>query len=139
MKWCYDNGVCSEVPTAASAQDLASALLSAFELSAVSLGATNDEIFCILVAEDNLVNQKLAIKMLEKYGHTVEAVENGPLAVDVFKARVLENRPFDIILVRVTSPCPRVPEVNQSSCHGADGCFYADNGRYGGDRVDPRV
>lgn len=139
MKWCYDNGVCSEVPTPASAQDLATALLSAFESSTVSLGATNDEIFCVLVAEDNLVNRKLAIKMLEKYGHTVEAVENGSLAVDAFKARVLENRPFDIILVRMTGPCPWVPEVNQSPGHGADGCLYADYGRYGGDRVDPHV
>jgi len=104
LKWCYDNGVCSEVPTPASAQDLASALLSAFELSTVSLGVANDEIFDILVAEDNLVNQKLAIKILEKYGHTVEAVENGSLAVDAFKARVLENRPFDIILMDVSMP-----------------------------------
>lgn len=107
MKWCYDNGVCSEAPTPASAQDLASALLSAFESSTVSPVVTH-ETFDILVAEDNLVNQKLAVKILEKYGHTVEVVENGSLAVDAFKARVPQNRPFDIILVRVTSLCPRV-------------------------------
>jgi osomolarity two-component system sensor histidine kinase NIK1 len=82
-----------------SAQDLASALISALELSPAA--ATNGVIFDILLAEDNLVNQKLAVKILEKYGHTVEIAENGSLAVDAFKARVQQNRPFDIILVRV--------------------------------------
>ena len=48
---------------------------------------------------DNLVNQKLAVNILEKYGHSVEIVENGSLAVDAFKARVAQNKPFDIILV----------------------------------------
>lgn len=47
-----------------------------------------------------MVNQKLAVKILEKYGHSVEIAENGSLAVDSFKARVGENRPFDVILVR---------------------------------------
>ena len=46
------------------------------------------------------MNQKLAVKILEKYGHTVEIAENGSLAVDAFKGRVAQNKPFDIILVR---------------------------------------
>lgn len=54
----------------------------------------------MLLAEDNLVNQKLAVKILEKYGHAVEIAENGSLAVDAFKARVAQGKPFDIILVR---------------------------------------
>ena len=45
------------------------------------------------------MNQKLAVKILEKYGHSVEIAENGSLAVDAYKARVLQNKPFDIILV----------------------------------------
>ena len=100
VKWCLDNSISSEVTTPVSAQDLASALISALESSTVSpAAATNDVIFDILLAEDNLVNQKLAVKILEKYGHTVEIAENGSLAVDAFKARVQRNRPFDIILV----------------------------------------
>jgi osomolarity two-component system sensor histidine kinase NIK1 len=104
VKWCLDNSISSEVTTPVSTQDLASALISALESSTVSpAAATNDVIFDILLAEDNLVNQKLAVKILEKYGHTVEIAENGSLAVDAFKARVQRNRPFDIILVRVRS------------------------------------
>jgi len=51
-----------------------------------------------------LVNQKLAVKILEKYGHVVEIAENGSLAVEAFKARVQKTRPFDIILMDVSMP-----------------------------------
>jgi osomolarity two-component system, sensor histidine kinase NIK1 len=57
-------------------------------------------VFDILLAEDNVVNQKLAVKILERHKHTVEIAENGALALESFKARVGEDRPFDIILVR---------------------------------------
>jgi osomolarity two-component system sensor histidine kinase NIK1 len=78
-----DNSISSEVTTPVRIQDLASALISALESSTVSpAAATNDVVFDILLAEDNLVNQKLAVKILEKYGHTVEIAENGSLAVD---------------------------------------------------------
>ena len=40
-----------------------------------------------------------AVKILEKYGRTVEIAENGSLAVDSFKARVAQGKPFDFILV----------------------------------------
>ena len=65
------------------------------------MAAPNDVVFDILLAEDNLVNQKLAVKILEKYGHSVEIAENGSLAVDAFKSRVNQGKPFDIILVSI--------------------------------------
>lgn len=90
--------------TPVTAQDLASALISALESNTVSpVAAPNDVVFDILLAEDNMVNQKLAVKILEKYGHSVEIAENGSLAVDAFKKRVLQAKPFDIILVRPPS------------------------------------
>lgn len=86
--------------TPVAAQDLAAALISALESNTVSpVAAPNDIVFDILLAEDNMVNQKLAVKILEKYGHSVEIAENGSLAVDAFKTRVLQTKPFDIILV----------------------------------------
>ena len=53
----------------------------------------------VLVAEDNLVNQKLAMRMLEKHGHQVTLAVNGVQAVAAFqKAR------FDVILMDVQMP-----------------------------------
>lgn len=100
MKWCLDNSISSQVTTPATAQDLSAALISALESNTVSpLPAQTDVTFDILLAEDNLVNQKLAVKILEKYGHAVEIAENGSLAVDSFKLRVGQGKPFDIVLV----------------------------------------
>lgn len=50
------------------------------------------------------MNQKLAVKILEKYGHAVEIAENGSLAVESFKLRVAQGRPFDIVLMDVSMP-----------------------------------
>ena len=103
MKWCLDNSISSQINTPVTAPDLASALISALESNTVTpVVAENDIPYDILIAEDNLVNQKLAVKILEKYGHQVEIAENGSLAVDAFKARIQRNRPFDIILVSHT-------------------------------------
>jgi CheY-like chemotaxis protein/nitrogen-specific signal transduction histidine kinase len=48
----------------------------------------------ILLAEDNLMNQKVATNMLKKIGHTVTIANNGKEAVDQF-----EKGGFDIILM----------------------------------------
>ncbi|MBW2355052.1 MAG: response regulator [Deltaproteobacteria bacterium] len=53
----------------------------------------------ILVAEDNIVNQKLAVKILEKRGHRVVVASNGRKAVDAFK-----TERFDLILMDVQMP-----------------------------------
>lgn len=53
----------------------------------------------ILLAEDNPVNRKLAIRLLEKAGHSVVAVEDGRQAVE----RVARER-FDIVLMDVSMP-----------------------------------
>ncbi len=53
----------------------------------------------ILVAEDNLVNQKLIMSILKKMGHNVTLVENGALA---FEAALKEN--FDIIIMDLQMP-----------------------------------
>lgn len=57
----------------------------------------------ILAAEDNLVNQRVLMKTLEKLGHKIEIVENGLLAVDAVVDRWYRQRPYDLILVELTA------------------------------------
>jgi two-component system sensor histidine kinase/response regulator len=56
----------------------------------------------ILLAEDNHVNQKVAVGMLEKRGHSVTVAENGKEAVAAFIRQ--GERPFDVILMDVQMP-----------------------------------
>ena len=53
----------------------------------------------ILLAEDNLVNQKVARRLLEKQQHAVTVVPNG---LEVLSA--LEQQPFDLILMDIQMP-----------------------------------
>jgi PAS domain S-box-containing protein len=53
----------------------------------------------ILLAEDNVVNQKLVIRLLEKRGHTVLLVTDGREAVDAVAAY-----DFDLVLMDVQMP-----------------------------------
>src|SRR5581483_1821434 len=53
----------------------------------------------ILLAEDNIVNQKVTRQLLQKDGHLVTLAENGKQTVEQFK-----SRPFDLILMDVQMP-----------------------------------
>jgi len=57
----------------------------------------------ILLAEDNPMNQKLAVRLLQKHGHTVTVAGNGREALDaLFKDE--SNTPFDVVLMDVQMP-----------------------------------
>ena len=53
----------------------------------------------ILLAEDNLVNQALARKLLQKRGHTVAVANSGREAMDL-----LDQQLFDLVLMDVQMP-----------------------------------
>jgi PAS domain S-box-containing protein len=56
----------------------------------------------VLLAEDNAVNQKLAVRLLEKQGHQVEVASDGREALET-----LSRHSFDLILMDV-----QMPEMN---------------------------
>jgi signal transduction histidine kinase/CheY-like chemotaxis protein len=53
----------------------------------------------VLLAEDNLVNQRLVVRLLEKRGHQVVVATNG---LDALKA--MEKHSFDVVLMDVQMP-----------------------------------
>ena len=61
--------------------------------------ATGNRSFNILLAEDNVVNQRVAVRILEKRGHIVTTVANGQEAV-----QALACEKFDLVLMDVQMP-----------------------------------
>ncbi len=53
----------------------------------------------VLLAEDNLINQRLAVRMLERLGHVVEVADDGLHALAAF-----ERTSFDLVLMDVQMP-----------------------------------
>ena len=53
----------------------------------------------ILLVEDNLINQKLATKVLSKLGYTPGVAHNGRVAIEMYK-----NEDYDLILMDVLMP-----------------------------------
>jgi two-component system sensor histidine kinase/response regulator len=53
----------------------------------------------LLLAEDNPMNQKLAIVLLKRAGYSVDAVENGRMVIEVLK-----RKSYDLVLMDVQMP-----------------------------------
>ena len=98
LKPALDLGIASYMTTPCLMIDLGNTVLQALE-ERVALPPTNNiNSLAILLAEDNVVNQKFAVKVLEKY-HVVTVVDNGLEAFEAVKARR-----YDIVLMDVQMP-----------------------------------
>jgi CheY-like chemotaxis protein/HPt (histidine-containing phosphotransfer) domain-containing protein len=53
----------------------------------------------VLLVEDHVVNQKLAVTLLERWGHRVDVAENGQVALDMYG-----QQKFDVILMDMMMP-----------------------------------
>jgi len=69
------------------------------KVSAQKQNTTLGTSYNVLVAEDNLINQKLAKGLLQKLGCIVTIVDNGKKAVDILK-----GNSFDIIFMDIQMP-----------------------------------
>ncbi len=74
--------------------------LAPFEVSMdFELGHSSENGLDILLVEDNPVNQELALRLLDRLGHSVTLANNGAEAVDQF-----DNKKFDVILMDMQMP-----------------------------------
>jgi len=67
--------------------------------SAPSRSETPSHHLRVLVAEDNRINQRLIVRLLEKLGHTAVIAGNGQEAVEIYS-----TRPFDLALMDIEMP-----------------------------------
>lgn len=72
-----------------------------FQLSQMEIKHPELEGRCILLAEDNLLNQEIAVELLRMSGIEVECACNGKEAVDKF---LMEPLKYDAILMDVQMP-----------------------------------
>ncbi|RWA13810.1 hypothetical protein EKO27_g1329 [Xylaria grammica] len=99
LKSCLDLGITSYMTTPCEPIDLGNGMVPALENRATPSFSDNTRSFEILLAEDNRVNQRLAVKILEKYHHVVTVVGNGLEAVEA-----VQRKKFDVILMDVQMP-----------------------------------
>jgi CheY-like chemotaxis protein len=105
---CRELGLANYLTKPITQAELFEAIATALRLSrerqalppaAASAPTSNGTCWRILLAEDNLVNQKLAIRLLEKQGHQIVVANNGKEAV----ASVAQQS-FDAVLMDLQMP-----------------------------------
>lgn len=107
FRTALEDGISSYMTTPCSATDLGNALIPALEGRATPSVSDSSRSFDILLAEDNKVNQKLAVKILEKYNHSVTVANNGQEALD----KVKMHR-FDVVLMDVQMPISKSLDIS---------------------------
>ncbi len=105
---CREMGVASYLTKPVRQRELLEAMLiamgSAEEARAPALTTRHSlrerrQKLCILVAEDNPVNQRVAVRVLERHGQTVVVANHGLEAL-----QKLEEQEFDVVLMDVQMP-----------------------------------
>ena len=99
MKSALDLGIASYMTTPCQLIDLGNGMFPALERQAAPLITDHSKSFDILLAEDNEVNQRLAVRILERYNHGVTVANNGQEAVEAVK-----KKHFDVVLMDVQMP-----------------------------------
>jgi CheY-like chemotaxis protein len=126
----HEIGWGAHIAKPALAQDLEAALTSALDLRAtseepkgprVSLSAKIVQSAHILVAEDNAVNQRVALGMLKRLGHRVDIVNDGAEALSA-----LAKNEYDMVFMDCQMPVMDGFEATRAIRAGAGGVRNPD-------------
>ncbi len=104
---CREAGISSYLTKPIKQSDLMDAIMAVLDPRAMARSKTTDgeapapetRRLRVLVAEDNPVNQQVAVGMLERAGHSAVVADNGREALALF-----EHEPFDLVLMDVQMP-----------------------------------
>jgi two-component system sensor histidine kinase/response regulator len=104
---CFELGISAYLAKPVKQSDLMDTIVGVFaarpsgrkEPRAGARGRKRGKGLRVLVAEDNLVNQQVAVGMLERAGHEVTVAENGREVL-----ALLERETFDVVLMDVQMP-----------------------------------
>lgn len=103
---CRELGVAACLTKPVKQSELLNAICSALSLTfghddqaTVVISSAEGQRLNVLLAEDNIVNQRLAVRLLEKQGHSVVVAETGKEAL-----AALQQHPFDLVLMDVQMP-----------------------------------
>ncbi len=101
---CRSLGVRAFLTKPINQSELYNVLLESMGTSVAPRSAPSSETYqmpglSILLAEDNAINQRLALMMLERLGHRVRVASNGQEAVDLHA-----SESFDVVLMDVQMP-----------------------------------
>lgn len=99
MKSALDLGIASYMTTPCLPVDLGNGMIPALEGRQATTSTDHSRSFDILLAEDNDVNQRLAVKILQKYNHGVTVANNGLEALEA-----VMKKPYEAILMDVQMP-----------------------------------
>ena len=99
MKSALDLGIASYMTTPCQLMDLGNGMMPALERQTTPSISDHSKSFEILLAEDNEVNQRLAVRILEKYNHGVTVANNGLEALEAIK-----KKRYDVVLMDVQMP-----------------------------------
>ena len=99
MSLALDLGVTSYMTTPCKLIDIGNGMIPALEGRPAPSISDHTKSFDILLAEDNVVNQRVAKKILEKYHHGVTVANNG---LEAFEA--IQKKRYDVILMDVQMP-----------------------------------
>jgi len=99
LRTALENGISSYMTTPCLPMDLGNALIPALDGRAAPLVSDASKSYNVLLAEDNAVNQKLAVRILEKYHHRVTVANNGLEALEHIK-----KKRYDCVLMDVQMP-----------------------------------